>query len=74
MDENQFEQADRLTTAAIESGIERARRKQKPPEGFDGTCSDCGTDVPPQRVSLSLYNCVECQSTIERRSRIFQQR
>jgi RNA polymerase-binding transcription factor DksA len=74
MDENQFEQADRLTTAAIESGIERARRKRPPPEGFDGTCAGCGTDVPPQRISMSLYNCVECQSTIERRLKIFHQR
>lgn len=72
MDEKTLESADALTTSTIASGIEAARIKQKKPDGFDGTCQECGKEeVPAERVELGYYNCVTCQSNKEGRGRFF---
>ena len=40
------------------------------PEGFDGTCTDCGNDVHPERVRLGLSICIDCAELLERARRV----
>jgi RNA polymerase-binding transcription factor DksA len=71
MDEKFLEQADALTASLTEAGIARARTKRIKPTDFEGFCT-CGTEVPQLRVDLSLYNCVDCQTALERRTKMGQ--
>lgn len=70
MDERYLEQADAISTMAIESGIARARAKVSKPVDFDGFCI-CGEEISPLRLSLGLYNCVPCQTANEKRHKLF---
>ncbi len=70
MDEKYLEMADDFATRLIESGINQARKSAIMPIGFDGCCS-CGEEVPKQRIAHGFYNCVDCQTAIERRGKYF---
>lgn len=70
MDENILEQADALAAGAIEAGISKARMKMTRPIDFDGFCK-CGAEIPTARIEYGYYNCIDCQSALERRTKIF---
>jgi RNA polymerase-binding transcription factor DksA len=70
MDETYLEMADRLATAEIAAGIERARSKINKPVDFDGAC-ECGVQIPEARHRQGYYNCVDCQSATEARRKFF---
>lgn len=71
MDEKYIEQADQITTAAIEAGIARVRaRQQSAPTDFDGHCV-CGDEIPKPRLDHGYFNCVVCQSRLEIRKKQF---
>ena len=57
------------TEMAIAQVRQQAERKM--PEGFDGSCEECGNDIPPERIALKFYNCVECQRVLENRKKLF---
>jgi RNA polymerase-binding transcription factor DksA len=70
MDEKYMEMAAELERATIVAGIEKARKQQLRPDGFDGFC-DCGEQVPPGRVNLGFFNCLACQQKHEGRQRFY---
>jgi RNA polymerase-binding transcription factor DksA len=70
MDEKHLEQADAITATLINAGIAKARRKQLKPIDFEGFCT-CGAEIPVGRVVNERYNCVDCQSALERRGKFF---
>ena len=71
MDENFLERAEELTYENTRIMIERAGTLSKKPDGFDGSCGECGAKIPAARVVLGYYICVGCQSTKERNRRLF---
>lgn len=67
MDERHFEHAEEITRLERESSIARARasaRRALPPD-FNGLCTECEDEVPPERQALGASTCVICQRTIE---------
>ena len=68
MDEKYLEMADDFAARLIESGINQARKGAIMPVDFDGHCS-CGEEIPKPRITHGYYNCVDCQTAIERRNR-----
>lgn len=39
---------------------------------FDGeTCVDCGEDIPKLRLTMGKVRCVHCQSSLERKSKLY---
>jgi len=70
MDEKFLERAEELTYENTRIMIERAGTLSKKPDGFIGDCGECGNKIPPARVLLGYYICVECQ-TAEEKSRRF---
>lgn len=71
MNEKYLEGSEELVQNLTEWRIAEARAKagSAPPSGYDGTCPECEVVVPPQRVALGFYNCVDCQTEEERRGR-----
>jgi RNA polymerase-binding transcription factor DksA len=70
MDEKILEQAGEYADGLVMGGIARSRTKAHRPIDFDGTCS-CGAGIPQQRIEYELYNCVDCQTVIESRKRLY---
>lgn len=66
-----IEMAEAYIAAVVDNGIRQSREglRRAPPDGYDGTCQECGEDVPPARQALGFYNCVECQAAHEARQR-----
>ena len=62
-----IEQAEAIAAATVDEGIRKSREglNLAPPEDYDGTCPECGEDVPEARQALGFYNCVACQTTSE---------
>ena len=59
MDENQYEQAEKLQQAQIEAGISRIQRY----EGESlSECAECGDEIPEgRRVAVpGVQHCVAC--------------
>lgn len=59
MDENQYEQAEKLQQAQIEAGISRIQRY----EGESlSECAECGDEIPEGRRAAvpGVQNCVAC--------------
>lgn len=67
MDEKHLEMAERLTSDAVTSALAKVRTTQNKPEDFDGTCT-CGEEIPPARIGLGYYNCIDCQTAKEARA------
>lgn len=65
MDEKYLEMAGDFAARIIESGIERSRKSATMPIDFDGHCS-CGEEIPKIRIDHGYFNCVDCQTAIER--------
>lgn len=39
---------------------------------FDGeTCLDCGADIPKLRLEMGRIRCVDCQTELEKRNKMF---
>lgn len=39
---------------------------------FDGeSCIDCGETIPEQRLKLGKIRCVDCQTALEKRAKLF---
>jgi len=39
---------------------------------FDGeSCLDCGAEIPPARLAMFKIRCVDCQSMIEKKSKLY---
>ncbi len=70
MDEKHLEQADAITSALIDAGVAKARSRQKRPVDFEGFCT-CGAEIPPERIADERYNCVDCQTALERRGKLY---
>lgn len=70
MDEKFIEQADAFASNLVAGALEKSRIKQIKPENFDGHC-ECGDEIPEARIAAGYYNCVTCQSKIERRSKLY---
>jgi len=70
MDEKILEQAGDFADGQVAEGIARLRKKPPRPDDFDGFCQ-CGAEIPEARVALELYNCVGCQTALERRSKLY---
>lgn len=70
MDEKFIEQADAFANNLVAEAIEKSRTKQTKPIDFDGHC-ECGDEIPEARIAAGYYNCVTCQSKIERRSKLY---
>ena len=59
MDENQYEQAEKLQQAQIDAGISRIQRY----EGESlSECAECGDEIPEgRRVAVpGVQHCVQC--------------
>lgn len=64
MDENQYEQAEKLQQAQIEAGISRIQRY----EGESlSECAECGDEIPEgRRVAVpGVQHCVSCAQLID---------
>lgn len=71
MDEIDFERAERLARAEIESGINAVRNQAQPPKNWDhATCTECGDDVEPGRLKMRLHRCLPCQRELELRRKL----
>lgn len=70
MDEKYLEQADAFAESLVVEGLERSRVQQQKPDGFDGHCA-CGDEIPDARITAGYYNCVNCQTKIERRKKLY---
>ena len=40
------------------------------PSDFDGTCPVCETEIPPERIALSYFVCVDCVREKELKARL----
>ena len=73
MDKRYLEQAERLTYALAEEEQDRIRRELAQnaiPPDWDGTCPDCGSEVPKARVvATGSMLCVDCKTEQEYRAR-----
>jgi RNA polymerase-binding transcription factor DksA len=71
MDEVDFERAERLARAEIESGINAARNETRPPADWDRTtCTQCGEDIDAGRAILGRHTCLLCQQELELKQRL----
>ena len=74
MDEYLLDLAEKVASAQVEEGLERARRAATEavlPEGWDGSCTSCGTLVPPARVlATGSCLCVDCKQEEEHRLKL----
>jgi len=72
MNEKYLEGSEELVQKLTDWRIEEVRAGSTGirPVDYDGTCPDCGIAVPPARVALAFYNCVDCQTEEERRTRM----
>lgn len=71
MDEVDFERAERLARAEIESGINAVRNVARPPSNWDrATCTECGDDVEAGRLKIGLHRCLACQRELELKQRL----
>ena len=70
MDEKTLELAGDLADSMVAAGVSKSRSKPKRPDAFDGFCL-CGAEIPQVRIDHELYNCVHCQTALERRSKLF---
>ena len=68
MDEKYLEMAGFLSAADVAAGIARARFRPRKPSDFDGYCG-CGEEIPPERIALDFFICVECKAKDERKQR-----
>jgi RNA polymerase-binding transcription factor DksA len=69
MDERFLEIADAMNTLLIREGIKVATKKQERPIDFDGFCN-CGAEVIEVRLKHGYYNCVDCQTKLERHNKL----
>jgi RNA polymerase-binding transcription factor DksA len=68
MDENQFEQAQRIEEAIRAEGMDKLLRlsAQAAHPDWDGVyCVECGVDIPQGRLLLGKVTCIECQRAKE---------
>lgn len=73
MAESELVMAERLAENERDAGIAAARAalRETHPD-FDGeNCVACGNPVPPERLALEKVRCVECQTAVEGRQRLF---
>lgn len=74
MDESHFEHAARLEQhmrdAALAVNRQSEQTAHRRPVDFDGSCAGCSEEVPPPRVALGYYNCVDCAAANELRGRL----
>lgn len=74
MDESHMEHAARITQAAVDAEQARVRRALAAvaiPPDWDGSCPECGDDVPAERVRVTgAMLCVACKTAQEHRSRL----
>ena len=74
MDEFDFERAAQFELQMRELAITAARIKQREahirPEEFDGSCLDCGGEIPELRLAAGYYRCVDCVRAKELRERL----
>ncbi len=71
---DQSDRASLIEAAFTEESIEIARKAMAPEThpDFDGIhCVECGEEIPDIRLRLGKVRCVECQSAIERRHKLF---
>lgn len=71
MDEVDFERAERLARAEIESGINEIRNRSIAPKDWDRqTCTQCGEDIDAGRAILGRHTCLLCQRELELKQRL----
>jgi RNA polymerase-binding transcription factor DksA len=73
MDEKDFEIAALAELMERESAIIIARRAaalSPRPVDFDGSCPECGGDIPDGRVAAGYFVCVDCVGEKEHRKRL----
>jgi RNA polymerase-binding transcription factor DksA len=70
MDEKYLEVAEKTTDLLVNDAIARAQVRQVRPKDFDGSCR-CGEEVPEGRIAGGYYNCVRCQTLLERRGKTY---
>lgn len=73
-----FDHASELESSFRELSLSEARRKLKPEQeqNEDGTwpvlyCVDCDDEIPEARLAMGKIRCVDCQSNLERKSKMF---
>lgn len=69
--ERYFETAACLEEQHRQAALEQHQRQlrvQRPPAGFNMEAPECvcGMPIPRARVALGYYNCVDCQTRIEK--------
>jgi hypothetical protein len=72
VDEKDFEIAAQLEQLERDSAINKARQSARilpAPPDFDGTC-DCGTEIPPKRIAMGYFRCVDCAFEGELKTRL----
>lgn len=67
-EDKMIEMAEAIAQDIVDNGIHKASKMfaSPPPQGYDGTCPECGEPVPEARQKLNRYNCVDCQELSER--------
>lgn len=65
--------ASAIEQAAVTESLKHVTRYRLP-EGFDGTCTECGEDVHPDRARLGLSICIDCAEHLERVKRVHRSR
>lgn len=63
-----FQMRENANALAI---VVAANRPETHPD-FDGeSCLDCGGDIPSARLAMGKIRCVACQTSIERKNKLF---
>jgi RNA polymerase-binding transcription factor DksA len=72
MDEREFEIAAWLEQMERDQAIHTTRKRAVTPplpDDFDGSCPECGADIPEARVAAGYGVCVDCVCESEHRRR-----
>lgn len=69
MDEKYLEMAEAATILMIEEGVRASGVAQRRPPDFEGFCT-CGAEVLPVRLAHGFFNCVDCQTKLERHNKL----
>lgn len=73
MQEKTLEHSEWLVSKETETGIKRSQEALVRPPGFDGKhCieEECSEPIPPERLALGAFRCIECQTKHEDKERM----
>ncbi len=71
MNEKILEFVEEQLQQDLEEQVAKVRRAAvvKVPDDFDGSCTECGEDIPKGRLKTGAITCIECQNRKENRSK-----